>query len=146
MEEKGSLQNLWVKTAKGSPMNTVESVSIKARKGIVGNADQRGRRQITILSVQDWLEVESILGHTLDPKIRRANLFIDGIGLPNTKGRTLQVGTARIKIRGETTPCRWMDAADDGLKAALSPDWRGGAYGVALNDATITGGDSVYWT
>ena len=49
------------------------------------------------------------------------------------------------EIRGETRPCHLMEAAVDGLRGALDPDWRGGAYGVALGDAVINVGDVVAW-
>ena len=36
-----------------------------------------------------------------------------------------------------------MDAQADGLTEALDPDWRGGVYGVVLDDGEIRVGDAV---
>lgn len=38
-----------------------------------------------------------------------------------------------------------VDEACQGLREALSPNWRGGAHGSVLNDATIRVGDEVRW-
>ena len=113
--------------------------------GLGGNSDQGGSRQITVLSAERWADVEADLGRTVEPSARRANLLVDGVELADTTGRTLRVGDARIEIRGETRPCFQMDAELDGLQDALDADWRGGAYGVVLGDATISVGDAVSW-
>jgi hypothetical protein len=38
-----------------------------------------------------------------------------------------------------------MDEACPGLRAALRPDWGGGAFGEALDDGRIAVGDLVRW-
>ena len=43
----------------------------------------------------------------------------------------------------ETAPCERMDEQHQGLRAALTPDWRGGVSCKVLNDATIKVGDGV---
>ena len=139
MAEAGTLLTVWVKPARGEPMAAVDTAELLANSGLVGNSDQGGSRQITVLSAERWADVEADLGRTVEPSARRANLFVDGVELADTTGRTLRVGDARIEIRGETRPCF------DGLQDALDADWRGGAYGVVLGDATINVGDAVSW-
>ena len=145
MAEAGTLLNVWIKPARGEPMAAVDTAELLADSGLVGNSDQGGDRQVTILSAERWTDVEADLGRTVEPSSRRANLFVDGVELADTTGRTLRVGDARIEIRGETRPCFQMDAELDGLQDALDADWRGGAYGVVLGDATINVGDAVSW-
>jgi MOSC domain-containing protein YiiM len=145
MAEAGTLLNVWIKPARGEPMAAVETAKVFANSGLVGNSDQGGSRQITVLSAERWADVEADLGRTVEPSARRANLLVDGVELADTTGRTLRVGDARIEIRGETRPCFQMDAELDGLQDALDADWRGGAYGVVLGDATINVGDAVSW-
>ncbi|MBC8363655.1 MAG: MOSC domain-containing protein [Actinobacteria bacterium] len=145
MADKRSLLKIWIKPAMGEPMVPVDNADVIADTGLAGNADQGGKRQITILAAERWADTEAELGHPVEPAIRRANLFINGIELADSAGRVLCVGDARIEIRGQTHPCHLMEAAVDGLRRALEPDWRGGAYGVVLSDAQISIGDAVCW-
>jgi MOSC domain-containing protein YiiM len=85
-------------------------------------------------------------GSDLPPRTRRANLMVRGTPLGQRRGRILQVGAAQIRILGETKPCERMDEALAGLKEAMWPDWRGGAFGEVLNNAAIRVGDPVGWT
>ena len=81
----------------------------------------------------------------LDPMTRRANLLVSGFPLEDTRNRILRVGPCRIRIRGETKPCHQMEAALPGLRQALEDNWHGGAYGVILDDGTISLGDELTW-
>jgi len=126
-------------------MEPVEEASAVAELGLAGNANQGGTRQITVVSEEAFAETSIEMGQTIDPMVRRANLLVSGIELKETTGQVLQVGKLRILIKGETRPCGRMDEAVEGLQAALLPGWRGGAYGVALDDAEIKVGDPVRW-
>jgi MOSC domain-containing protein YiiM len=44
---------------------------------------------------------------------------------------------------GETDPCGNMERAHPGLRAALTPNWRGGIYGEVLEGGTLSVGDAV---
>jgi MOSC domain-containing protein YiiM len=145
MAEAGTLLTVWIKPARGEPMAAVDTAELLADSGLVGNSNQGGDRQVTILSAERWTDVEADLGRTVEPSSRRANLFVDGVELVGTTGRTLLVGDARIEIRGETRPCFQMDVEVEGLQNALDADWRGGAYGVVLGDAVVSVGDAVSW-
>lgn len=81
----------------------------------------------------------------MSPDARRANLLVRGIELRETRERTLAVGSVRILVGGETTPCYRMDEAADGLQEALRPEWRGGVYGRVVEGGTIEVGDPVRW-
>src|SRR4051794_29684488 len=48
-----------------------------------------------------------------------------------------------VRIYGEVTPCERMDEAQPGLRAALRPHWRGGAFGEIVEGGTIAVGDPV---
>ena len=126
-------------------MDPVDTAQLEADQGLVGNANQGGKRQVTILTTERWADVEAELGRAVDPKTRRANLLVSGVDLQDSRGKTLQVGGCRIVIRGETRPCRLMEESESGLQAALDPDWRAGAFGQVLDDGDITVGDTVAW-
>jgi MOSC domain-containing protein YiiM len=126
-------------------MDPVESAILVAGKGIVGNANQGGRRQVTIIEQEAWDDVMRELRAALPPSARRANLMLRGVRLQDSRGRTLRVGGCRIRIFGETKPCAQMDGALPGLREAMYADWRGGAFGEVLDDGRIAVGDIAAW-
>ena len=126
-------------------MDSVEEVTLKAGRGIVGNADQGGRRQVTLIETGDWDVVVERLGAAADPAMRRANVLIAGLSLANSRGRTLRVGPCRLRINGETRPCEQMDDAVPGLRKAMSPPYGGGAFAEVLDDGVIEVGSTVEW-
>lgn len=126
-------------------MDSVRRAALRTGRGIVGNANQGGRRQVTIIARQAWESAATDLGVNIEPIARRANLLLSGISLEKTRGRTLLVGACRLLIRGETRPCERMDEAQAGLRAALGTAWRGGVFAEVLDDAEIEVGALVQW-
>jgi MOSC domain-containing protein YiiM len=143
---KGRLEAIWLKRAKRGPMDPVPEASLVADRGIVGNADQGGRRQVTIIERETWDAMMGELDAQLDPAARRANLMVSGVRLKASRGMILDVGACRIRIMGETRPCEQMDEALPGLRRAMAEPWRGGAFGVILGDGHIRVGDPVRLT
>ena len=141
----GTLRGIWVKEVRGGPMTAVDEAKALAGRGFDGGAGEASTRQLTVLAAEAWADAEATLGMSVDPALRRANLLVEGLDLAGTTGRVLRVGDLRLEITGETKPCHQMDSAVDGLRAALEPDWRGGAHGMVLGDATVRMGDPVGW-
>ena len=141
----GSLGTIWLKRAKGGPMDAVQQVALEEGGGLRGNANRGGRRQVTIITRERWAELIAALGVELDPGARRANLLISGIDLENSRGRLLRVGAARLRINGETRPCEQMEAAQTGLQALMRERWGGGAYAEVVEGAVVRVGDPVRW-
>jgi len=142
----GELTAIFLKRAHRGPMDPHPSARCEAGAGLAGNADWGGKRQVTLLSAERWKEAEAELGAEVDPRARRANLLTTGIDYLESRGRVLRIGAVRIAIRGNTRPCERMDEAFPGLRKALEPDWRAGAYGELLDDGEIRVGDPVEWT
>ncbi len=138
------LLSIWIKRAKGGPMDTAPSARLAAGRGIRGNANQGGRRQVTLLSREHWEQITSHLDSP-DPIVRRANLFLTGIDLRDSRGKVLRIGKVRLRVLGETRPCERMDEAVPGLRQALSVPWGGGAFAEVMDDGTIELGDSATW-
>jgi len=124
-------------------MASTPSAELVVGTGIVGNADQGGRRQVTVLSTERWQQAEAELGTELDPALRRANLLVSGVDLVAARGKVLTVGGLRLQIGRECKPCRLMDDQHPGLMDALKADWGGGAYATVLDAGTIQVGDEV---
>jgi MOSC domain-containing protein YiiM len=143
--EAGKLEAIWLKRGRGGPMDAVKRVTLVAQQGLVGNTDQGGRRQVTLIEQEVWQALMDQVGASLDPAARRANLMLSGIRLAHTRNRVLQVGNCRLRILGETKPCEQMDEAWAGLRAAMVDNWAGGAFAEILDDGEITVGDPVHW-
>lgn len=126
-------------------MDAVTQAVLEAGRGLVGNANQGGRRQITLIERERFAAQVASLGATLDPSARRANLMVTGLALANSRGRTLRVGASRIRIFGETKPCEQMEEALPGLRSAMYDNWGGGAFGEVIEGASIAIGDVVAW-
>ena len=140
------LEAIWLKRMRRGPMDAVASARLVAGRGLVGNANQGGRRQVTIVARESWDAImERLDNDTLSPAARRANLLVSGIALARTRGRVLRIGTTRLRILGETRPCERMEEALPGLRSAMSPDWGGGAFAEVLDDGEIAVGDAVAW-
>jgi MOSC domain-containing protein YiiM len=141
----GRLEAIWIKRVHRGMMDPVTSAQLIAGRGLVGNADQGRRRQITIIEQETWDRLMLAVGAELSPAARRANLMVSGAPLLNSRGRILLIGECRIQIRGETKPCEQIEAAQAGLRAAMYPDWGGGAFGEVLDSGEIRLGDPVRW-
>ena len=145
----GIIEQIWLKRAKRGPMDAVSSARARAQRGLVGNANQGGRRQITLLEAERWADHVAAIGRdgdeTIGPSRRRANLLVRGLPLVNSRGRVLRIGAVRVQIAGETKPCHQMDEVYPGLQAIMRPAWGGGAFAMILDDGDIAVGDAITW-
>jgi MOSC domain-containing protein YiiM len=140
-----TLTAIFIKRAHGGPMDARLAAALEAGRGLVGNADRGGRRQVTLMSEARWRELMAQVGSALGPAARRANLVISAIDLENTRGRVLRVGACRLRIGGETRPCEQMEEAAAGLQNAMRARWGGGAFAEVLDGGAIAVGDAVAW-
>ena len=131
-------------------METLDRVAVTERGGIQGDfrgavlPGARGRRQVTLIERADWEAAMALVGHNVPWQERRANLLVDGIDLPQRPDVVLAIGAkVRVRITVECDPCQRMEAIAPGLKAALTPDWRGGACARVIAGGTIAVGDEI---
>lgn len=145
MNSTGVVVKIWIKRFARGPMDGREDARLIEGRGLEGNANQGGKRQVTLLDLDAWRAMQKEIGREIDPAARRANLLVMGVNLENSGGRVVRIGSTRLQLHGETRPCERMDEALQGMRAAMDPDWRGGAYGEVLEGGTICVGDQVQW-
>ena len=145
MPDIGRIEQIWIKRSMRGRMDGVASATLVAGRGLAGNVNQGGKRQVTLLASERWHELMRELQATLPPAARRANVLLSGIDLEKSAGRVLCLGACRLLLRGETRPCERMEEALPGLQAAMRHRWGGGAYAEVLTAGGIVVGDAAYW-
>ena len=143
--QSAKLTGIYLKRSHGGLMDEKNEATLETAKGLVGNADFGGRRQVTLLSEERWNALMTEVGATLEPQARRANLILSGIDLENTRGQILKIGVCTLRINGETRPCELMEEAASGLQAAMRVHWGGGAYAEVVSGGPIAVGDVAAW-
>lgn len=132
------------------PMETVDHVMVTVDGGVHGDfrgivkPGGRGRRQVTLIERGDWEAAMAEVDHSYPWFERRSNLLVEGLDLPQVAGTRLRIGDdVLLQITRETDPCERMEVLAPGLKAALLPDWRGGACARVLAGGEIRVGDII---
>jgi len=139
------LHQIWIKRVRRGKMDPAERARLVAGRGIEGNADQGGKRQVTLMDLERWHELMDRMGGDLETDARRANLVIDSLDLFDSRGKTLRVGATRLLIHGETRPCERMDDALPGLGDVMRERWGGGVFVEVIEGGEIAVGDEVGW-
>ncbi|WP_028773395.1 MOSC domain-containing protein [Shewanella waksmanii] len=140
-----SLLGISYKTVKKGPMIETGSALVTTTSGVAQDVFGRpGKRQVTVMSAEQWRVACDSINVDLPWTTRRANLLVEGLCFSQQDlGKTLEIGALKLLITGETDPCKKMEIAQPGLENALLPDWRGGVTCRVVNDATIAIGDTV---
>ena len=131
-------------------MEVIDHVAVTIDGGIHGDfrgaikPGGSGKRQVTLIERGDWDAAMHEVGHAIPWQERRANLLVEGFDLPQVAGVRLRIGTdVVLEITRETDPCERMEALAEGLKAALTSDWRGGACTRVKVGGAIAVGDEI---
>jgi MOSC domain-containing protein YiiM len=133
------------------PMETVDHVAVTAAEGVHGDfrgglaATKPGRkRQVSLIEAECVSAALAESGAVIDWSDCRRNLLVQGLRLPREQGLRVRIGdTLVLEITGECDPCERMDALHEGLRAAMTPDWRGGFLGRVIEDGEIAVGDDI---
>jgi len=139
----GTITRIFLRPSARTPVKEVESAEAVRGRGLEGDHSGGGNRQVTIISEERWVDACRDLGSDVSPGGRRANVVVEGVRLEDAIGHELHLGECRIKVIGETRPCRLMDDFAPGLQKALDPDCRGGVYGRVVEGGLIEVAASV---
>jgi len=140
---RGHLRAIACRPTDGQRMTEVKSCTVEPGRGIVGENRKPGKREVTLVSEESWVEACRELGASVPWYFRRANLLVSGIDLADSIGKDLCIGAVQLRIHGETKPCPIMDEQHPGLKRALIPTCRGGVHGEVLTGGELRVGDPV---
>jgi MOSC domain-containing protein YiiM len=126
-------------------MDAMPRATLVEGQGVAGSVGRSKRRQVTLIERESWDQCMRDLASSADPKRRRANIMLSGIRLAQTRGRILVIGSTRLAIGGELTPCERMDEVIPGLQSVMRTEWRGGVFAQVLDGGEIAVGDAVEW-
>ncbi len=140
----GRLIGIARREQKRAEMEVLQDAEISEQTGVANDfRGKSGKRQVTVISAESWTDTCEDLGQEIPWTIRRANLLIEGIELPHRTGDVIEIGDVRLLVTMEVDPCSRMDEQVDGLRAALTPEWRGGVACTVLKGGSIRLGDEV---
>jgi MOSC domain-containing protein YiiM len=101
---------------------------------------------VTVLFAEDWRAACAELFADIPWTTRRANFYVENF--PHAAevkrvGARLKIGDVLLEVTEETDPCGRMEEQVPGLKAALTPNWRGGICCKVLSDGAVEIGERV---
>ncbi len=140
----GRLIGIARREQKRAEMEMLEDAEVNEHTGVAEDfRGKPGNRQVTVVSAEAWAATCGDLGQQIPWTTRRANLLVEDVQLPRRTGDVIEVGSVRLLVTMEVNPCHRMEEQYDGLKAALTPDWRGGVACTILQGGSVHLGDSV---
>lgn len=139
------LLDIAFRTKSRAPMETKGETMVSKVAGVEDDfRGKPGKRQVTVLSLEQWQLACDELGTSLPWTVRRANLLLEGVSFDATMvGKQIKIGQLILLITRETDPCPRMDAQHQGLTQALTPDWRGGVCCRVIADGRVKIGDKI---
>lgn len=140
----GRLVGIARREKKRASMELLEAAEVSGQTGVANDfRGKPGKRQVTVLSADVWRDICADLGEEIPWTMRRSNLLVEGIDLPQAAGSLLKIGNLMLRVMTEIDPCSRMDEQCQGLTESLRPDWRGGVGCSVLKGASVRLGDAV---
>jgi len=125
-------------------MQTLSATAITVEAGVEGDArGAKPGRQVTVLFREGWEDACRAVPAILPWTTRRANLYVEGVERPRAVGARLKIGDVTLEVTEETRPCALMERFQPGLRAAMTPDWRGGVSCAVISGGSIRLRDAV---
>lgn len=140
----GRLVGIARREKKRAEMEILEDAEISEKTGVASDfRGKPGKRQVTVISAAAWAAACEDLGQQIPWTTRRANLLVEDVELPQRTGDVIEIGGVRLLVTMEVDPCSRMEEQYEGLRAALTSEWRGGVACTVLKGGSIRLGDEV---
>ncbi len=139
----GRLKEICRHAASKAPTEMLDSATISEEHGVEGSVLKPRRRRVVVMAAEAWAAACGELGADLPWTLRRGNLLVEGLDLPRQPGARLRIGEVLLEVTQEVDPCAVMDAQHPGLRAALTPDWRGGIGCAVIEGGRVAVGDTA---
>ena len=140
---QGTVLALALRPGKGHTVTLQNTIGMSPEAGVIGDHGTSQRRQVTLLDEAAWNAACAEIGVEMDWTTRRSNVLVSNLNLQALVDSQIHLGSALVEIIGEVVPCHVMDAAKEGLKHALKPEWRGGVYGRIIRKGQVKVGDQI---
>ena len=140
---QGTVLALALRPVRSQAVVIQDSLEMSPLEGVIGDHGKSSRRQVSLLDEAAWRAACAELDVELEWTTRRSNVLVSNLDLQALVGRKIQLGSAVVEVIGEVVPCHVMDAAKQGLKAVLKPQWRGGVYGRVIESGQVHVGDKI---
>jgi len=140
---QGTVLALALRPVRSQAVVIRDSLEMSPVEGVIGDHGKSSRRQVSLLDEAAWRAACAELDAELEWTTRRSNVLVSNLDLQALVGRKIQLGSAVVEVIGEVVPCHVMDAAKQGLKAVLKPQWRGGVYGRVIEAGQVNVGDKI---
>ena len=125
-------------------MEEINAAAGSVETGVSGDyCGQISGRQVTVLTTEDWQDACDELGANLLWTVHQVNLLLDDIVLLKTSSALLKLDGSVWEVTGETDPCERIDEQHAGLRAKLTPAWRGGRTCSVVTAGETCVGDPV---
>jgi MOSC domain-containing protein YiiM len=132
-------------------MHTATSGEVSVAEGLHGDfrsalASSKGtrKRQVSLIEGESWRAAQADSRCLADWFDARRNLLVEGLRLPREPGARIAIGASLVlEVTCECDPCERMDALHQGLRAALTSDWRGGVLARVITDGHIAVDDTI---
>ncbi len=113
LPQKGRVEWIGVRPARGEPMVELETVRLLPNEGIEGDRF-KGRvgsaRQVTLIQTEHLDVIAACLHRdSVSPELLRRNLVVSGINLLALKDKTFRAGEALLEFSGLCQPCSKME-------------------------------------
>ncbi len=140
----GRLVGIARREQKRAEMEILEDADVSEQTGVARDfRGKPGERQVTVVSKEAWAAVCEDLGKQIPWTTRRANFLVEDCELPQRTGDVLDIGGVRLQVTMEVDPCKRMEEQYEGLRDAMTPDWRGGVACTVLKGGPVQLGDDV---